>query len=67
MMTLRVRLKKARKPNQLRLSFDHDKLRDPDVACTFQATLGGNFATLIGLSDEGMDIDSTITIYNKTD
>ena len=64
MMTFRVRLKKARKPNQPRLRFDLEKLRDPDVACTFQATIGGKFAPLIGLSDEDMDIDTMITTYN---
>ena len=57
LMTFRVRLKKARKPNQPKLRFDLQKLRDPDVACTFQATTGGKFAPLIGLSDEDMDID----------
>ena len=40
------------------------KLRDPDVACTFQATIGGKFAPLIGLSDEDMDMDTMITTYN---
>ena len=66
MMTFRVRLKKARKPNQPRLRFDLEKLRDPDVACTFQATIGGKLvgAPLIGLSDGDMDIDTMITIYN---
>ena len=64
MMTFRVRLKKARKPNQQRLRFDLEKLRDTDVACTFQATIGGKFAPLIGLSDEDMDIDTMITTYN---
>ena len=48
MMTFPVRLKKARKPNQPRLRFDLEKLRDPDVACTFQATIGGKFSSLIG-------------------
>ena len=52
MMTFQVRLKKTRKPNQIR--FDLEKLRDPDVACTFQATIGGKFAPLIGLSEEDM-------------
>ena len=61
MMTFRVRLKKARKPNQPRLRFDLEKLSVPDVACTFQATIGGKFAPL---SDEGMDIDTMITTYN---
>ena len=64
MMTFRVRLKKARKPNQPRLRFDIEKLRDPDVACTFQATIGGKFAPLNGLSDEDMYIDTMFTTYN---
>ena len=64
MMTFRIRLKKARKPNQPRLRFDLEKLRDPDVACTFQATMGGKFAPLMGLRDEEMDINTMITTYN---
>ena len=64
MMTFRVRLKKARKPKQPRRRFDLEKLRNPDVACTFQATIGGMFAPLIGLSDEDMDIDTMITTYS---
>ena len=47
MMTFQVRLKKARKPNQPRLRFDIEKLRDPDVACTFHARIGGKFAPLV--------------------
>ena len=61
MITFRVRLKKAGKPIQPRLRFDLEKLRDPDVACTFQATIGGKFAPLIGLRDDDMDIGTTIT------
>ena len=34
------------------------------MACTFQATTGGKFAPLIGLSDEDMDMDNMITTYN---
>ena len=64
LMTFRVRLKKARKPNQPRLRFDLEKLRDSDVACIFQATIGGKFAPLIGLSVEDMDIDTMITTYS---
>ena len=64
MITFRVHLKKARKPNQPRLRFDLEKLRDPDVACTFEATICGKFAPLVGLSDEDMDNDTLITTYN---
>ena len=35
MMTFRVHLKEVKKPNQPRLRFDLEKLRNPDVACTF--------------------------------
>ena len=64
MLTVRVCLKKARKPNHPRLRFDLEKLRDPDVACTFQATIGGKFAPLTGLKVEDMDINTMITTYN---
>ena len=64
MMTFRVRLKKARKPNQPRLRFDLERFRDPDVTCTFQAMIGGKFAPLIGLRDEDMDTNTMITTCN---
>ena len=64
MMTFRVCLKKARKPNQPRLRVDLEKLEDPDVPCTFQATMGGKIAPLSGLRDEDIGINSMITIYN---
>ena len=34
------------------------------MACTFQATIGGKFAPLIGLGDEDMNMDTMITTYN---
>ena len=34
------------------------------MACTFQATIGGKFAPLIGLNDEDIDIDTMITTNN---
>ena len=64
MIIFRVRLKKARKPNQPRLWFDLEKLRDPDVACTFQATIGGKFAPITGFRDQDTDINTMITTYN---
>ena len=64
MMTFRIRLKKARKPKEPLLRFDLEKLRDLDVACTFQATIGGKFAPLLGLPDKDTDINTMITTYN---
>ena len=64
-MPFRALLKEARTSNQPRLIFDIGKLRDPDVDCTFQTTIGGKFAPLIGLRDEDMDIN-TIIVTNNT-
>ena len=64
MMTFRVHLKKARKPNQPRRRFDLEELGDPDMACNFQASICGNFTPLISLRDEDMDINTMITTYN---
>ena len=50
-------------PNEPRLGFDLERLRDPDVACTFQATTGGKYAPLTGLRDEDMGINTMITTY----
>ena len=36
----------------------------PSYSCTFQATIGGKFATLIGLRDEEMNINTVITTDN---
>ena len=66
MMTFLVCLKKARKPNQPRIRFDLETLSDPDVACTFQTTIGVKFAPLIGLRDEDMNINTMITTYDTT-
>ena len=64
MMTFRVRLRKTRKPNEPEIRINLGKLRDPDVACTFQGMIGGKFAPPIGLRDEDMDINTVITTYN---
>ena len=44
--------------------YDHEKLRNPDVAGTFQATLGEKFAPLISLRDDDTDIDSMVLFYS---
>ena len=59
MITFRDRLKKARKSTHSRLRVDLEKLRDPHVACNFQATIGGKFAPLTGLMDDDIDINTT--------
>ena len=46
--------------------FDLEKLKDPTVMGAFQATiLGGRFAPLATLVDEGADLDSMVIHFNK--
>ena len=60
MTTFRVRLRTAEEPSQPRQTFDLEKLRNPDVICNRRIEM----APLIGLRDDGMDIDTMITTYN---
>ena len=68
MTTFRAHLKKTKNPIQSRQRFDLEKLRNPNVAATFQATTGVKFAPLINLRDDDIDIDidRMITTYNTT-
>ena len=61
MMTFRLRLKKISKPKHTRLKFGLEKLKDPNVLETFQAMIGGKFASLTIMSNDDTDIDSIIT------
>ena len=65
MMTLQTRLKNSRKPTVPRIRFDLEKLNDPTVMNAFQATICGRFAPLATLVDEGTDLDSMVTHFNK--
>ena len=58
MLAFRVRLTKGRKSTQPWLRFDTAKLKDPDVADIFQATIGEKFAPTVGLRDDYTDIDT---------
>ena len=60
------KLKNSRKPIQSRIRFDLEKLNDPKVMCAFQATIGGRFAHLATLVDEGTDLESMVTLFNTT-
>ena len=60
--SVRLKLKKMRKGKSLRIKFDPDKLRDPDIATEFQATYGGKFAPFLTAH---LDIDSFNSQLNE--
>ena len=64
MMAFHLRLKRTSNPNHARLKFDLEKLKDPNVLESFQATIGGRFTPLTIMSNQDTDIDSVITTFN---
>ena len=65
MVTFQTHLKNSRKPTQPRIRLDLEKLNDPTVMSSFQATIGGRFAPLATLVDKDADLDSMVTHFSK--
>ena len=61
LLNFRVRLKKIIKPKNIRLKFNLDRLKDPTIAESFQATIGGKFAALLTLDE---DAETMTTSFN---
>ena len=64
MMTFHLRLKRIREPKHIRLTFDLEELKNPNVLETSQAMKGGKVASLTIMSNEDTDMDSMITTFN---
>lgn len=65
MMIFKLHLKRVKKQGCTRIKFDLEKLKDPDVAEIFQATIGRKFAAL-SLLDPDMDLDTLTNSFNKS-
>jgi len=52
LLNFRVRLKKINKTKNTRLKFNMDRLKDPTIAESFQATIRGKFAPLLALEED---------------
>ena len=64
MMTFKLHLKRVKKPGNARIKFDLEKLKDPEVAETFHAMIGGKFAALTILDAYGTDMEMLINTFN---
>ncbi len=51
MMTMKLKLKAHKKEQFVRIKYDVDKLKDPQVLSDFQATIGGKFGPLLLMED----------------
>ena len=64
MMTFKLHLKKVSKQGHSRIRFDLEKLKDPEVAETFKAMIGGKFAPLTLLDADDVNMDDLINKFN---
>ena len=64
MMIFHFQLKRISEPKHARPKFDLDKMKDPSVLETFQALIGGKFASLTIMNNEDTDMDSIISTFN---
>ncbi|GFO15681.1 RNA-directed DNA polymerase from mobile element jockey-like [Plakobranchus ocellatus] len=66
MITFALRLKKNKKRGNIRIKFDVDKLKDPNILTTFQANTGGRFAPLLALdNDQYLTPDDLAETFNE--
>ena len=57
MMIFHLRLKRISKPENTRLKFNLEQLKDHNVLETFQAMIGGKFSPLTTMDNEDTDLD----------
>ena len=51
---------KGKKQGSIRIRFSLEKLKDPNIAETFRATIGGKFVPLLALENQDTEIDALI-------
>ena len=61
MMTCRLRLQTMKTPDNERIRFRFEKVKDPNIAENFRAAIGLKFAPLVVLYDQDTEIDALTT------
>ena len=64
MMTFRLRLQRMKNQGNVRIRFNLEKLKDPNIAEFFRATIGGKFAPLLVHENQDTEIDTLINSFN---
>ena len=64
MITSRFRLRRVKNQGSTRIRFSLEKLKDPNIAEIFRATIGGKFAPVFALENQDTEIDALINIFN---
>ena len=63
MMTFKLRLQRVKNQGSIRIRFSLEKLKDPNTAVIFRATIG-KFAPFIALENQDSKIDAFINSFN---
>ena len=64
MMAFKLRLQRVKNQGSISIRFSLEKLKDPNIAEIFRATIGGNFAALLALENQDIEIDALINSFN---
>ena len=64
MMTFKLHLTKVSEQGHTRIRFDLEKLKDPEIAETFKAMIGGKFAPLTLLDADDSNMDDLVNKFN---
>ena len=64
MMTFKLYLQRVKIQGSIRIRFSLEKLKDPNIAEFFQATIGEKFAPLLALENQDTEIDALINSFN---
>ena len=57
--------KYLKKKDNIRIKFNLNKLKDPNIVEHFQAVVGGRFAPLLALDSQDMEVDDITNNFNK--
>ena len=63
MVTFRLRLQKVKNQGSIKFRFSLEKLKDPNSAEIFRATIGGKCALLLGLENRHTKTDALINSF----
>ena len=64
MMTFRLRLQRIKNQGSIGIRFSLEKLKVPNIAEMFRATIGGNFAPHLALENQDTETDTLINNFN---
>ena len=64
-MTFKLSLQRVKNQGSIRIRLSLEKLKDPNIAESFRATIGGKFAPVLALENQDTKIDSLINSFNS--